>query len=78
MNEVIYTVRIEDADPKSFEKAKDAVRFWDSKTFNKKITHGSIGVEVFQNEFLVRDRYLLHVTDGVVYLNPNDIKQAVI
>jgi hypothetical protein len=48
-----------------------AIRAWDAESVHRADLHGGIMVQSFQNFIMIRDGWLLHVSEpGHVYLNP--------
>lgn len=54
-----------------FDKFEDAARSWDAATFQGPAPEGGIQVQVWHDEVMVRDGWVLHVSKtGTVYINP--------
>ena len=53
------------------ESQEQAIRAWDAESVHRTELHGGVMVQEFAGELMVRDGWILHVSeDGHVYLNP--------
>jgi hypothetical protein len=69
--QTIYRTEVNDDRVYEGEDKEAAIRAWDAATYNQPFARGGIGVQSFKNFIMVRDGWLLHVSDkGHVYLNP--------
>lgn len=50
-----------------YSTLEDAIRYWDSLG----ATEGGIAVQSWRDGLMVRDGYILSVSGGIAYLNPN-------
>ena len=75
---VLVTVDGETRFEQTFETLEPAVRAWDQATYSLRPmdgvvrVQGGVQVQTFNEEgLMVRDGWILHLFDGVPYLNPN-------
>jgi len=66
-----FSVVIDGEHKGTFDTFEDAASTWDRLTYHGPFRPGYIGVQEWQNGYMVRDGYLIHVhTNGSVYVNP--------
>jgi hypothetical protein len=66
----VFTVQAHGED-REFGNFEDAARFWDRATYLNPCDGGIVIQEWNAEGLMVRDGNLLHVHDGIVYINPS-------
>jgi len=52
------------------DSLEEAARAWAAQTYNDPNATGGITIQQWRGELMVRDGWVLHVHNGVTYLNP--------